>query len=382
MDIPFTENHILHLIIFQVVLLFILLDNIRVTRGARRHPQASAEPMVSVLVPARNEQRSIARCVQSLLEQDYPKYEVIVLDDQSSDGTRAILEHLSPSNPRLRLLDGKPIPGEISGKNWACVQLSRQAKGDLLLFTDADTTHREDMISSVVTTLMGENADLLTGFPRQEVQSWGERILVPFFSWVILCFIPLSLAYRLNLSFLSSGVGQFMLFRREAYQAIGGHESVSASIVEDISLVRRIKSSKQRWRMIHLADLTACRMYQDSREAIDGFTKNLFAVFDYRLIPFLFAFLWLLVLFWEPFFLLVNREYAAQPGMIVVCTGLAFLLWFLTYLDLGIPLWLAFLYPLTILATVIVAGRSAIYSIRGYSTWKGRGIPPVKWRWF
>jgi chlorobactene glucosyltransferase len=152
--------------------------------------------------------------------------------------------------------------------------------------------------------------------------------------------------------------------------------------VEDISLVRRIKSSKQRWRMIHLADLTACRMYQDSREAIDGFTKNLFAVFDYRLIPFLFAFLWLLVLFWEPFFLLVNREYAAQPGMVAVCTGLAFLLWFLTYLDLGIPLWLAFLYPLTILATVIVAGRSAIYSIRGYSTWKGRGIPPVKWRWF
>jgi chlorobactene glucosyltransferase len=382
MDIPFADNHILHLIIFQTVLLFILLDNIRVTRRARRHAPTRSSPMVSVLVPARNEQRSIAGCVQSLLEQDYPNYEVIVLDDQSSDGTRAILEQLSPSNPRLRLLDGKPIPGEISGKNWACVQLSREAKGDLLLFTDADTTHREHMLSSVVTTLLGENADLLTGFPRQEVHSWGERILVPFFSWVILCFIPLSLAYRLNLSFLSSGVGQFMLFKREAYQAIGGHESVSASIVEDISLVRRIKSSKLRWRMIHLADLTSCRMYQDSREAIDGFSKNLFAVFDYRLIPFLFAFLWLLVLFWEPFILLANGEYSTQSELIAICIGLAFLLWLLTYIDLGIPLWLAFLYPLTILATVIVAGRSAIYSIRGYSTWKGREIPPKKWRWF
>ncbi len=202
---------------------------------------------------------------------------------------------------------GSRFPERYQGRIGPASSFRVQAKGDLLLFTDADTNHREDMISSVVTTLLGENADLLTGFPRQEVQSWGERILVPFFSWVILCFIPLSLAYRLNLSFLSSGVGQFMLFRREAYQAIGGHESVSASIVEDISLVRRIKSSKLRWRMIHLADLTSCRMYQDSREAIDGFTKNLFAVFDYRLIPFLFAFVWLLVLFWEPFILLAIR---------------------------------------------------------------------------
>jgi chlorobactene glucosyltransferase len=382
MDISFAYNLILHLIIFQTVLLFILLDNIRVTRKARRHSPATSYPMVSVLVPARNEQRSIAGCVQSLLEQDYRNFEVIVLDDQSSDGTRAILEQLSPSNPRLRLLDGKPVPGEISGKNWACVQLSREAKGDLLLFTDADTTHYEQMLSSVVSTMLGENADLLTGFPRQEIRSWGERILVPFFSWVILCFIPLSLAYRLNLSFLSSGVGQFMLFRREAYQAIGGHESVSASIVEDISLVRQIKSSRLRWRMIHLADLTACRMYYDSREAIEGFTKNLFAVFDYRLIPYLLAFLWLLVLFWEPFILLANGGYSTEPGLIAICTGLAFLLWFLTYIDLGIPPWLAFLYPFTILATVIVAGRSALYSVRGYSTWKGREIPPVKWGWF
>jgi hypothetical protein len=92
-----------------------------------------------------------------------------------------------------------------------------------------------------------------------------------------------------------------MLFRREAYLAIGGHHSVSDSMAEDMSLVRRIKSARLRWRVAHVADLVSCRMYHSGREAIDGFTKNLFAVFDYRLLQYLFAFIWLMVMFWEPF---------------------------------------------------------------------------------
>ena len=200
----------------------------------------------------------------------------------------------------MRLLHGEPTTGNQVGKNWACSQLARQAQGELLLFTDADTLHRPDTLKIIVTTLMGEQADLVTGFPRQEVHTWGERLLVPFFSWAFLCFIPLALAYKLRLPFLSMAVGEMMLFRREAYLAIGGHESVSSSVVDDMNLARRIKAERLRWRVSYIADLVSCRMYHSSQEAIAGFTKNLFAVFDYRLLPFLFTFIWLMVMFWEP----------------------------------------------------------------------------------
>jgi chlorobactene glucosyltransferase len=381
----FTHDLVFHLIIFQVLILLILLDNIWITRRARRHSPLKEFPMVSVLVPARNEERNIASCVQSLLAQDYPCFEVLVLDDQSKDGTRSILEGFAGSHSELRLLEGELPPDELAGKNWACSQLAHQARGDLLLFTDADTRHRQDMLTNIVTALMGENADLLTGFPRQEVHTWGERLLVPFFSWVLFCFVPLTLGYKSDLAFLSSAVGQLMLFRREAYLAIGGHASVGASIIDDLSLVRKIKSGRLLWRVAHVADLVSCRMYHTSREAVDGFTKNLFAVFGYRLIPFLLAFIWLLVMFWEPLIVLgiVGSGLVPQAlaGTIEICLILSLLLWLIPYADMGIPFGLAFLYPFTILANVGVACRSLVHSLLGQVKWKDRVIAQARWRW-
>lgn len=381
----FTHDLVIHLIVFQAVILAIVLSNIWLTRRVRHHLPPENYPMVSILVPARNEERSIAKCIGSLLAQDYPLYEVLVLDDQSTDGTRDILKRIAVSHPRLTILDGVPPLGDQVGKNWACSQLARQAHGELLFFTDADTHHRPDMLRAVVTSLLGEQADLLTGFPRQEVHSWGERLLVPFFSWALLSFIPLSLGYRLRLPALSSAVGQLMLFRRDTYQAIGGHESVSTSVVDDLSLVRRINSAHLRWRLAHVADLVSCRMYHSSREAIDGFTKNLFAVFDYRLFPFLFAFLWLLVMFWEPLIVLamgfsglVNH---AQLVLSAACIAVSVTLWLIHSVNMALPTGLAFLYPFTILANVIIAFRSCVYSLGGRVTWKGRRIHRIRWKW-
>lgn len=381
----FTHDLIYHLIIFQAVLLLIILSNIWITRRTRHHPPPAAFPMVSVLIPARNEERSIAGCVQSILAQDYPAFEVLVLDDQSSDGTRAILEALAASHPALRVLHGKPPSGNQVGKNWACSQLARQAQGELFFFTDADTLNRSDTLKVIVTALMGERADLLTGFPRQEVHSWGERLLVPFFSWAFLCFIPLTLAYRLRLPFLSIAVGQMMLFRREAYLAIGGHESVSSSVVDDMSLARQIKANRLRWRVAYIADLVSCRMYHSSREAMDGFSKNLFPAFDHRLLPFLFVFIWLLVMFWEPLvvlaLLLSGLVTQVQPTALVACLALSILLWLIPYREMRIPLHLAFTYPLTVIANCVVAIRSLIHSLGGRITWKDRAIERARWKW-
>jgi chlorobactene glucosyltransferase len=290
------------------------------------------------------------------------------------------------SQPALRIIHGEPPSGNQVGKNWACSQLARQAQGELLFFTDADTLNRSDTLKTVVTTLMGEQADLLTGFPRQEVQTWGERLLVPFFSWAFFCFIPLALAYKLRLPFLSMAVGQMMIFRREAYQAIGGHESISSSVVDDMSLARQIKAKRLSWRVSYIADLVSCRMYHSSQEAIAGFTKNLFAAFDYRLLPFLFAFIWLLVMFWQPLIVLAliisGLVTHAQPTAIVACLGLSMLLWSIPYREMRIPFFLAFLYPFTILANTGIAFRSLVYSLGGRITWKGRSIARTGWKWF
>jgi len=341
--------------------------------------------MVSILVPARNEERNIARCVQSLLALDYPSFEVLVLDDQSIDNTRAILENLSHTHSKLKVLDGDPPLGSQVGKNWACSQLAREARGELLFFTDADTFHQPETLKTIVTALEGEQADLLTGFPRQEVQTWGERFLVPFFAWALLCFNPLAIAYRLQLPALSSALGQMMLFRREAYLMIGGHDGVSSSIVDDLILARKIKSYGLRWRVIYIADLISCRMYRNSMEAFNGFAKNLFAAFDFRLLPFLFIFIWLAVMFWEPLIILMFMIFGQTPhtqaNYLFVCLALSMILWFLPYIYLGISYSLALLYPVTILAIEWVAFTSLRKSLIGNLSWKDRKIPKPHWKW-
>ncbi len=381
-----TRALIYHLIIFQLIILLFILSNIWITHRIRHHSPPDKYPMVSILIPARNEERSIADCVQSFLAQDYPSFEVVVLDDQSSDDTRAILEKIAISEPALRILYGEPPSDNQVGKTWACSQLACQAQGELLFFTDADTLARSDTLKTIVTMLVGEHADLLTGFPRQEVHTWGERLLVPFFSWAFLSFVPLALAYKIRLPFLSIAVGQMMLFRREAYLRIGGHESVSSSVVDDISLARQVKEKKLRWRVSYIADLISCRMYYSSREAIDGFTKNLFAAFDYHLIPFLFAFIWLLVMFWEPLvvvaLMISGGAHQAQLTAMVACLALSIILWLIPYGEMRIPFFLSFLYPFTILANVGVAFRSLVYTLGGRITWKGRTIARTRWKWF
>jgi chlorobactene glucosyltransferase len=182
-----TQDLIQHLIVFQAIILLIIMSNAINLHRAEQHAVPRIYPMVSILVPARNEARNIARCVNSLLAQDYPSFELIVYDDQSSDATREILAGIASQQPGLKVVVGGPLPEGRMGKGWACSQLARQASGELLLFTDADTQHHPQTLRRIVTVLNGEAADLLSGFPCQKMASWGERLLVPFFSWAVYC---------------------------------------------------------------------------------------------------------------------------------------------------------------------------------------------------
>jgi chlorobactene glucosyltransferase len=380
-----THGLIISIIFFQLVLLVIILSNILILHRTLVHVQPRDFPTVSILVPARNEENSIQACVQSLLDQDYPAYEVIVLDDQSSDGTQAILEQIAYSQPRLKLHTGSIPPEGFAGKNWACTQLAQHSLGDLLLFTDADTIYKPQALRLIVSAMLDEEAVLMTGYPQQWVGSWGERLLVPFFSWAMLSFIPLWLAYRLRWPVLSSAVGQMMLFKRGAYQKIGGHASLDSAFVDDLTLTRRIKAAGLRWRVMNVSDLITCRMYQNSREAYDGFARNLFAAFDFHLLAYLFVYLWLAVLFLWPLVALAawacGHGDAFQPGELLVCIALSLLVWIIPYFEIRVPFALGFIYPVTILANEVVAFRSLILSLTGRLSWKGRPLARPRWKW-
>ena len=380
------HDAIVHFILFQSVLLLVLFSNLLLLRKARRGKHPRILPRVSILVPARNEEKNIARLVNSLLAQDYPDFEVLVLDDESTDGTYAVLASLAQSNPKIRVLRGAPATGGLTGKNWACAQLASQAVGEILFFTDADTVHQPNALSEIVAAMQREKADFLTGLPWQLLGSRGEKLLVPFFSWATLSFIWLWLAYRLHWTALAVGIGQVMVFRREAYEKIGGHASLGEEIVDDRALAQKIIAAGLRWRAVHLSDLISCRMYANSKAAVEGFTKNYFAFFDFAVLPYVFVYLYLLMLAWIPLVVILMKALGAAPDALwphlALCVSLSVLLWLLPFTEARIPLRLALIYPIHSAASVFIAFRSLVMSMSGRLSWKGRSLGKQRWKWF
>jgi chlorobactene glucosyltransferase len=374
------------IVIFLALGLLTALSNHLTIRRFDQYPRASVFPRVSVLIPARNEAANIEACVRSLLTQDYPDFEVIVLDDHSEDETRLILTRLARTSNRLRILDGHSLPDGWLGKHWACHQLAQAATGELLLFTDADTRHAPSMLRDSVSALLAERADLVTAFPREEAVTWGEKLIIPVIGFGIFSFLPVTLARWLRWAGLSVTIGQFMLFRRAAFEAIGGYEAVRDHVVDDVMLGRRIIQYGFTWRLMDGTRHVSCRMYHGFWQAVDGFTKNIFAFFDYRLSLFVIAWAWMAVVFLAPAFVVaaqvVDLPSIAYPYPLAQAAVFeSLLLWGLAYHRFRFPLYLVFLYPLSFGLFVLIALRSLVFTLLGQSTWKGRDLTRPAWKW-
>ena len=374
----FLPQHLAGVAFFMGVVLLIALSNLAALRQLARSGRPAPAPRVSILVPARNEEHNIEACVRSLLAQRYPSFEVLVLDDGSTDRTGEILAALHTEDPRRRVLGGTPLPAGWLGKHWACQQLAKAASGALLLFADADTRHHPDALANAVAALQAEDADLVTALPRQVVGTWAERLVIPILPWSVLSFMPLAIAHRVRLPLLAVAVGQFMLFRRAAYDAVGGHAAVRTSPVDDIALARRIKAAGLRWRLVDGAGRVETRMYRGRAEVVAGISRTLYAVFG-NLPAHLFVWLWLGVAFVEPPVLLAAAALGAPlPGEAVAlaagCVAAALVLWLITALRFQFPLYLALLYPVVVAVGVGIALRSAVLTALGRTTWKGRPV--------
>jgi len=364
---------------FLAVGLLIAILNYFSIRRFDQFPAAGYFPRVSVLVPARNEEANIKGCIESLLAQNYPDFEVLVLDDNSTDQTRAILEQVSRQPSVLKIHDGEALPPGWLGKHWACHQLSQKAVGELLLFTDADTRHRPNALRDSVSALIAQDADLVTAFPHEEMLTWGEKFTVPILGFSIFCFFPIFLAENLRLPVFSVTIGQFMLFRRSAFDAIGGYETIRDHPVDDIKLGHNIITKGFRWRLMDATRHVTCRMYRGFSHAVDGFTKNIFSVFNHHILLYCIGWTWIAVSFLLPIYVLISHgipSLAFPASIAATAVGEAVLMISLAYRRFRIPAVLALLYPVSLSIFTWIAFRSLFYSLIGYGSWKGREIAP------
>lgn len=240
-------------------------------------PPRNDSPAVSVIVPARNEAHNIGRCLRSLLASEYPEFEVIMVDDGSTDETGAIARRLAQEDERLVVVTGAAKPDDWAGKPWACWQGYQKAVGELLLFTDADTEHGPKLLGHAVGMLQSHKADLVTVMPLQEMKTFWERQVQPFF--LLLLGLRYGSPRRMSRNTNPRDAianGQFILVTRDSYQWIGGHRKVQASVIEDLQLAAAYTDNGKVLRFALADEDMRTRMYRSLPELVEGWSKNVY----------------------------------------------------------------------------------------------------------
>lgn len=239
----------------------------------------AAAPRISVLIPARNEELRVGRLLDDLLRDEGDLLEIIIYDDQSDDATARIVDRYAAAHPRIRLLGGGTVPAGWLGKNHACDRLAEEAKGDVLLFLDADVriAHRAPLRAACY--LAERGCDLLSLFPRQEMAGAGTRAVVPLMNWILLSLLPLKAVEASRRPSLAAANGQFMAFTAESYRALRPHRLLRSSPAEDIAIARAYKERGRKISVLLGSDDASCRMYERFGEALAGFAKNVFHFF-------------------------------------------------------------------------------------------------------
>lgn len=339
-------------------------------------------PLVSVIVPARNEAHNIERCVKSILSTDYPRLELIVVDDSSTDGTADVARRSINGDSRARVITNVPLPEGWFGKQWACTTGAKVAHGEILQFTDADTIHGADLVTRSVNAIHRTGADLFSIAGHQQLGGFWERMIQPQ------VFTILSMRYggteSVNDSTLVANKianGQCIFVRRDAYDSIGGHSAVRTSVAEDLMLAQKFFAARKRVVLMLGVSQLSTRMYASLREIIGGWRKNVFAG-GLDSVPFgrmgrtIFPLVLLMPPLMElfPVLILILGAFGLLTPSIVlwaaIAAGVTLGWWILVYTTVTENPLYALLYPLGalmllyIFVTAVIRGRKV--------SWKGR----------
>jgi len=352
-------------------------------------PPPPNAPLISVCVPARNEERNIRACVEAILAQDYPNFEVIALDDRSTDATPELLRQLATSDDRLRVIDGVALPQGWAGKPHALFQAAAAAQGEWLCFVDADTFLSPNTLSSSFTKAIETQADMFTIMTFQILDSFWEKVVMPIVMTALsVGFSPRKVNDPNSKDAIANG--QFILIRRSVYDAIGGHESVKDQIVEDKAIAEQVKWNGYRLVVANGFSVARTRMYTSLTEMWEGWTKNIYLGLHDR--PslmllgvagaFLALFAAVILPLWPVFGVLWYLRGGGWLALIVVAQSL--ILWVIVInaraqvaIGMEISPWYAFTLPLgsAVFAAMMITSTWKILSGQGV-LWKGRRYAP------
>jgi glycosyltransferase involved in cell wall biosynthesis len=257
---------------YHAVKLAGLVTNLVAFPRLRAVPDRADRPRTSLLVPARDEAHRLPGTLAGLLAQ--PADEILVLDDGSTDATPDVVRAAARTDARVRLVRGCERPIGWAGKTWACHRLAAAARGDLLVFCDADVTLAPGALAAGWARMAAERADVFSVFPRQRTGTLGERLLVPLVDEALLAFLPYPLL-RAPVPAAAAANGQLLAFRRAGYESLGGHAAVAGAVVEDLALARLARRYGLRLRLALGADLVSARMYGGYADAVRGFGKSM-----------------------------------------------------------------------------------------------------------
>lgn len=257
-------------LVLAVAPLVLCLVNLREFRA----PEPAVDrPSVSVLIPARNEEGNIADACAAVLASGGVELELVVLDDASTDRTPEILAGIADS--RLRVAAAPPLPPGWSGKQHACHVLSGLARHELMVFVDADVRLEPDALGRMAGFMARHpGAGLASGFPRQVVGTWSERLLLPLIHFLLLGFLPMALMRTRPDVGLGAGCGQLFIARRDAYRAAGGHAAIRASLHDGLTLPRAFRRAGRATLLFDATAMTRCRMYVNAAQVWEGLCKN------------------------------------------------------------------------------------------------------------
>ena len=353
------------------VIFLVTLINALTAPMVKNGPKPSSRPQVSVLIPARNEEANIGRALATMTAQSYEHLEILVLDDHSTDKTAAVVQEFSRGDRRVRLLAGADLPAGWTGKNWACHQLSQQATGEYLLFTDADNFYSADAVEKTIGWMQKLKLSLFSAFPQQITVTLGEKLVVPVFDMFVYTLLPLWLTYLLKFPSMAAANGQWIVFTKDGYQHIGGHEAVKGQIVEDTELARLAKRRGAKVITAAGKDAVMARMYGSWREVYWGFSKNAFGLMGYKIVPF---FLFVALLFWIYILPYLMVWFAPFTFFALTAIALGMIIRLLLALKYRHPFIVVVLNPLCIGATLLIALNSFRSYRRGAVPWKDRSV--------
>ena len=368
------------LIVTSFLLLLISILNFKYLNSLDKSKTLNISPLVSILIPARNEEKSIIRCLKSLVEQDYKNTEILVLDDNSTDNTKNIINKYIDDNKNIKLISGENLPNGWIGKHWACEQLAKNAKGNYILFLDADTAINKEIIKTAVSQMQIQSAELITTIPRKKPRCIAEKLLFPFIDWISLAFLPIKISQKLNNSYLSATFGQFMLFKKDAYDAIGGHKKIKDNILDDINLGRMIKKHGYKWILLDGTKHVESQMYENSKDTIKGVSRSIFPALNYHISILLIAIIILILLGIAPIYIILSDFLTSTSNPInrITFSYITFtnmiISWTIVCLKFNHNILTALIHPIIITLMILTAMHSLVSNILGSIKWKDRKI--------